>query len=83
MQVKEKLLGNPDTAVALLRNLELVRTMRGAHWVMTQQYIIRNTKHPKATGGTPITTWLPNQLGATLEHMRRTCDAIESMKVSS
>ena len=22
-----------------------------------------------ATGGTPITTWLPNQLGATLEYM--------------
>jgi indoleamine 2,3-dioxygenase len=42
---------------------------RKKHWNLTKKYIIENTKHPVATGGTPITTWLPNQLGATLEYM--------------
>lgn len=40
---------------------------RHTHWGMVKAYIIANTKHPKATGGTPITTWLPNQMGACLE----------------
>jgi len=36
---------------------------------MTKQYILNHTKFPRATGGTPITTYLPNLLGATLEYM--------------
>lgn len=43
---------------------------RKKHWNLTKKYIIENTKHPVATGGTPITTWLPNQLGATLDYMQ-------------
>jgi indoleamine 2,3-dioxygenase len=38
------------------------------HWGMVKKYIIDNTKYPKATGGTPITTWLPNNMGAALEY---------------
>jgi len=34
---------------------------------MVKSYIIENIKYPKATGGTPITTWLPNNIGAVLE----------------
>ena len=41
------------------------------HWNVTKSYIITKTKHPKATGGTPITTWLPNQLFAVMENMKR------------
>ena len=41
------------------------------HWNMTKSYIIANTKHPKATGGTPITTWLPNQFLAVMENMKK------------
>jgi indoleamine 2,3-dioxygenase len=43
---------------------------RKKHWNLTKKYIIQNTNHPVATGGTPITTWLPNQLGATLEYIQ-------------
>ena len=39
------------------------------HRSMTKKYIIERTEHPVATGGTPITTWLPNNWLATLEYM--------------
>jgi indoleamine 2,3-dioxygenase len=45
---------------------------RAMHWSMVKKYIIDNIKYAKATGGTPITTWLPNQMGACLEQ----CQAI-------
>eukprot|EP00042_Codosiga_hollandica_P042866 m.398332 g.398332 ORF g.398332 m.398332 type:complete len:489 (-) comp56428_c0_seq3:124-1590(-) len=75
-KLRENVLSHVHTCVALLRNLEVVRKIRTAHWTMTNQYIIRNTKHPKATGGTPITTWLPNQLSATLENMSEARDTV-------
>ena len=56
---------------------------RKKHWNLTKKYIIENTKHPVATGGTPITTWLPNQLGATLEYMREVIDNIDETMVNS
>jgi len=55
------------STVLLLSTLDKIRLIRSMHWKMTKSYIIKNTKHAKATGGTPITTWLPNQLGATME----------------
>jgi len=30
---------------------------------------LKKTSHPVATGGSPIVTWLPNQLSAVLEGM--------------
>lgn len=56
-------------ALALLQNLHQVQTVRSMHWSMTKKYIIERTEHPVATGGTPITTWLPNNWLATLEYM--------------
>jgi hypothetical protein len=47
VQVKDAIMSNAASAVALLRNLEMIRVMRTAHWTMTNQYIIKNTKHPK------------------------------------
>lgn len=55
---------------------------RKKHWNLTKKYIIENTKHPVATGGTPITTWLPNQLGATLEYMNEVVKKINPDLVS-
>jgi indoleamine 2,3-dioxygenase len=43
---------------------------RNGHWQFVQKYIMANTAYPVATGGTPITTWLPNQIMATLSSMR-------------
>lgn len=60
---------DPKCSLALFKNLNLLRLFRKKHWNLTKIYIIKNTKHPVATGGTPITTWLPNQLGATIETM--------------
>ena len=31
------------------------------------KYIIKRTSYPKATGGTPMATWLPNQLRVVLD----------------
>ena len=50
---------------------------------MVKKYIIDNTKYPKATGGTPITTWLPNQIGACLENCENLIKNVDPSKLSS
>lgn len=42
---------------------------RNGHWQFVQKYILENTRYATATGGTPITTWIPNQIGAVLKYM--------------
>ena len=49
---------------------------------MVKKYIIDNIKYPKATGGTPITTWLPNNLGASLEYCQRLIKVIDPNQLS-
>lgn len=39
-----------------------IASFRKLHWELTKKYIIAQTEYPTATGGTPITKWLPNQL---------------------
>ena len=41
---------------------------RNGHWMFVQKYIMANTAYPIATGGTPITSWLPNQIQACLTY---------------
>lgn len=79
-QVKYMCLQRSFTTLLLLMNLEIVQAMRNAHWSMTKAYIINNTKHPKATGGTPITSFLPNSLGSTLEYMQTCCATIDHLQ---
>ena len=57
-----------DSLVILLLILEQIYKFRNGHWMMVQQYILKQTKYSKATGGTPITTWLPNQIQACLDY---------------
>ena len=71
---------DPNCGLGILRNLNCIRLFRRKHWNLTKKYIIENTKHPVATGGTPITTWLPNQLGATLEKIENIIESIEPKK---
>lgn len=52
---------------AYMRLLDQVRDFRNRHWNFTKEYIIKHSKHPVATGGSPITTWLPNQLSVVLD----------------
>lgn len=52
-----------------LKILNQVRDFRWRHWCFAREYILKQTKHPTATGGSPIVTWLPNQLQAVMEEM--------------
>ncbi|KAM7194777.1 indoleamine 2,3-dioxygenase [Naviculisporaceae sp. PSN 640] len=54
-----------------LKILNQVRDFRWRHWCFAREYIIKKTSHPTATGGSPIVTWLPNQLQAVLDEMAR------------
>tara|TARA_B100001093_G_C26859313_1_gene1029132 strand:- start:1352 stop:2740 length:1389 start_codon:yes stop_codon:yes gene_type:complete len=53
----------------LLKILEEIYLFRNGHWQFVQKYIMSNTAYPKATGGTPITSWIPNQIKAVLGAM--------------
>ena len=53
-----------------LQILNQVRDFRWRHWCFAREYILKRTSHPTATGGSPIVTWLPNQLEAVLEEMK-------------
>jgi indoleamine 2,3-dioxygenase len=61
--------GNLGLVVLYLRLLDHVRSFRWRHWMFTREYILKNTTHPSATGGSPIITWLPNQLSAVMDCM--------------
>ncbi|ROW13305.1 hypothetical protein VPNG_05449 [Cytospora leucostoma] len=52
-----------------LRLLDQVREFRWRHWCFGKEYILKMTSHPTATGGSPVVTWLPNQLSAVLKDM--------------
>jgi indoleamine 2,3-dioxygenase len=56
--------------------LEQIYFFRNGHWQFVQRYIMMNTKYPVATGGTPITSWIPNQIEATLQLMKDVVDKI-------
>lgn len=59
----------PNSAVRYLAAIDQVREFRDRHWRFTKEYILKYSDHPVATGGSPIVTWLPNQLGTVLATM--------------
>lgn len=59
-----------ESIVYLLFVLEQIYKFRNGHWMFVQKFILANTKYARATGGTPITTWLPNQIQACINYMR-------------
>lgn len=63
---------NTEGKITLLKILEEIYTFRNGHWQFVQKYIMANTVYPKATGGTPIISWIPNQLNAVLSTMKST-----------
>ncbi len=66
-----------DSELQLLYNvIDQVHCFRNGHWMFVQKYIMANTKYNVATGGTPITTWIPNQIEAVLKYMRVILDKI-------
>lgn len=67
----ERLAGtnNFDGMKHLMQVYEEIYLFRNGHWQFVQKYIMQNTAYPKATGGTPITSWIPNQIKAVLKAM--------------
>jgi len=61
---------NLEGLVYLLKIVDEVYLFRNGHWQFVQKYIMSNTKYAFATGGTPITSWLINQIEAVLEFER-------------
>ena len=57
-----------DGMVMLWRVVDEVYRFRNGHWQFVQKYIMANTKYDRATGGTPITSWLINQIEACLQY---------------
>ncbi|KAL2175756.1 uncharacterized protein P884DRAFT_278907 [Thermothelomyces heterothallicus CBS 202.75] len=60
-----------ETRALWIQVLNQVRDFRWRHWCFAREYIIKRTSHPTATGGSPIVTWLPNQLAAVMDEMVR------------
>lgn len=67
---------NTEGIITLLKILEEVYAFRNGHWQFVQKYIMANTVYPKATGGTPIISWIPNQLNAVLSKMKSTFEQL-------
>lgn len=69
--------------LSLLEIVDQVYLFRNGHWQFVQKYIMANVTYPVATGGTPITSWLVNQIEAVLEYERVILGEIERHVVSS
>jgi len=71
---------NIEGMIYLLKIVDEVYLFRNGHWQFVQKYIMSNTKYAFATGGTPITTWLINQIECVLEYERIIINVINNSK---
>jgi indoleamine 2,3-dioxygenase len=69
LSLKSYALKEPSSATLYLLILDQIRDFRWRHWCFTREYILKKSFHPTATGGSPIVTWLPNQLQAVMQAM--------------
>lgn len=67
--------------VYYIQNLDIVREFRMIHWNLTREYVLKYSAHPVATGGSPILSWLPNQLMAVLELMLNMTKEVDILKL--
>jgi len=79
LHVRDYAMKDAKSAVLYLANVDRVREFRMRHWNFTKEYILKHTSHPVATGGSPIVTWLPNQLAAVLKVMDETSGHVDAM----
>jgi indoleamine 2,3-dioxygenase len=73
---------DPTPLIYLLALVEQVYFFRNGHWQFVQKYIMKNTRYSKATGGTPILRWIPNQIDATLRYMNKILDRLADLNGS-
>jgi len=83
MEVGGILASDPVTKFLWLLNVSQIRSFRLRHWRQVKAYIHANSRAPVATGGTPITSWLPNQLGATLQLMQAIINSFSESDVEA
>ena len=72
-----------DSLCFLIGILEEIYHFRNGHWQFVQKYIMSNTKYAKATGGTPITSWIPNQIMAVIIQMEEVLETLSIYGESS
>lgn len=63
----------------LLQIVEQIYLFRNGHFQFVIQYIMANTKYEQATGGTPIISWLPNQIHCVLTYGEKIIEVIDSL----
>jgi indoleamine 2,3-dioxygenase len=80
--IKKFAMEDPTSSVLMLANLDRIAEFRERHWRFTKEYIIKHSKHPVATGGSPITTWLPNQLSSVLKVIEEVSGGLKADKLS-
>ncbi len=83
VKVREYALEDSWTALAYLGILDQVRDFRNRHWSLTKEYILKHTKYPRATGGSPIVTWLPNQLTAVMSQIGVVAKKVDTSKLDA
>jgi indoleamine 2,3-dioxygenase len=66
-----------NTWIVLSKIYKEIYHFRNGHFQFVQKYIMSNTKYPIATGGTPIVSWLPNQIYATLDALKHVLDNVK------
>jgi len=66
-----------EALVSLLGIVNEIYCFRHGHWMFVQRYIMANTKHATATGGTPIISWIPNQILAVLMYMKDILECLD------
>ncbi|CAO3624975.1 unnamed protein product [Cunninghamella echinulata] len=82
LSLKEFALQDPNSAALYLSNVDQIRAFRHRHWNFTKEYIIKYTDHPVATGGSPIVTWLPNQLSTVLDLLNEVSSGINHSQLT-
>lgn len=73
----------PGVALIAAACVEQITLFRIGHWQFVQKYILAHTRHATATGGTPITSWLPNQIDACFSRMDQVLKYADSTKLSA
>lgn len=69
-----------DSLVWLASCIDQIHEFRHGHWMFVQRYIMANTKYEMASGGTPITTWIPNNIQSTLDGLSAVMKSIEMLR---
>lgn len=73
----------PGIALIAAACVEQITLFRIGHWQFVQKYILAHTRHATATGGTPITSWLPNQIDACFARMDQLLKYADPSKLSA